>query len=84
MSMTLEDVYKTMVRLLAQSEGIKEALVEKDKKDEERWDRLCEQSDRIEECWNDIADLLADDNRHILGKIEEAKNEIIDAIPKHE
>ena len=82
--MTLEDVYKIMVQLLAQSEGIKEALVEKEKRNEEGWDRLCEQSDRIEERWNDIADLLADDNRHILDKIEEAKKEVVDAIPKPE
>ena len=82
--MTLEDVYKIMVQLLAQSEGIKEALVEKEKRNEDRWDRLCEQSDRIEERWNDIADLLADDNRHILDKIEEAKKEVVDAIPKPE
>lgn len=73
-----------MVQLLAQSEGIKEALDEKEKRNEERWDRLCEQSDRIEERWNDLADLLADDHRRVLDKMEEVKKEVVDAIPKPE
>ena len=98
MTATLDDVCELLEKLVhqvslvaAEVEYIKDAIVEKERRDQQRWDGLMVEIGDTNVRLDEVRQNIDDADNHVVDsfavyfdKLEEFKNEVIDAIPEHE
>ena len=81
---TLDDVCNLLSQIWQEVETIKTAYIEKEERDQRRWDGLIDTIESYDSLLRAMTDEMTDNKHDIVQKLDELGREIIEAIPESE